>query len=97
MSETIVIKAELRIDKGTRASRRLRRSGKIPGIIYGNNIKEITITVDHRDILVMTEKNNIVDNNIIIVIGDKNERTKIKALQRHPFKSNILHIDFIRN
>lgn len=88
--------AKLRTTKGTGASRRLRKTGEIPAIIYGKGGKALSITLNHNSILHATEKKEFYSAEILININDINEKVKIKALQRHPFKPKILHVDFIR-
>ena len=88
--------AELKSEKGTGASRRLRKEGKVPAIIYGNGTEAISIVLEHDKIFHATENKAFYDTTAIINIDDKAENVKIKALQRHPFKPKILHVDFVR-
>ena len=89
--------AELKTKKGTGVSRRLRKTGIIPAIIYGNDgTKAISITLDHDKLFHATENKQFYTSTIIISLNGKNESVKIKALQRHPFKLKILHVDFFR-
>ena len=88
--------AELKTETGTGASRRLRKAGKVPAIIYGNGSEVMTITLDHDKIFHATEKKAFYSATVSINIDGKAESVKIKALQRHPFKPKILHVDFIR-
>ncbi|WP_395946312.1 50S ribosomal protein L25 [Caedibacter taeniospiralis] len=88
--------AELKTETGTGASRRLRKTGKIPAIIYGNGAEAISISLDHNKIFHALENKDFYSATVSINIGSKTESVKIKALQRHPFKPKILHVDFIR-
>ena len=88
--------AELKTETGTGASRRLRKAGKVPAIIYGNGSKALAITLDHNKILHVTENKAFSTAIVKIDVNGKSESIQIKALQRHPFKPKILHVDFVR-
>lgn len=89
------LQAELKTGKGTGASRRLRKAGRVPAIIYGNGSEVIMITLDHNKILHATENKSFYTATVKININGKSKSVKIKALQRHPFKLKILHVDFV--
>ncbi|WP_117001931.1 MULTISPECIES: 50S ribosomal protein L25 [Cysteiniphilum] len=88
--------AELKTETGTGVSRRLRKAGKVPAIIYGNGSEATSITLDHNKILHATENKAFYTATVTIDINGKTESVKIKALQRHPYKPKILHADFVR-
>ena len=90
------LQATLKTEKGTGASRRLRKSGKVPAIIYGKDGQPISITLEHNKLLHATEDKAFYQAEITIKIDDNSENVTIKALQRHPFKPKILHADFMR-
>lgn len=92
------INAKIRKDTGKGASRRLRIANKFPAIVYGGNNKEISfpIELDH-DVLKNMEVNpEFYSKNITLVIDRKKTEVKVQAIQRHPFKPKLTHIDFIR-
>ncbi|WP_116963033.1 50S ribosomal protein L25 [Fastidiosibacter lacustris] len=88
--------AELKTEKGTGASRRLRKADKIPAIIYGKGAEALLITLEHDKVLHAAKNKAFYDGIVTIHVDGKNENVKIQALQRHPFKPKILHADFIR-
>ena len=90
------INAVAREERGTGASRRLRKAQHIPAIIYGKDKEPASITIEHAPFFHMTEKDGFFDSEITINIGESTETVKITDLQRHPFKEKILHADFIR-
>ena len=90
-----ILKAVLKNKGGTGISRRLRKIGKIPAIIYGKNSKSLQIILDHDKIFHATEYQSFYKKNIVIAINENYKNVKIKALQKHPFKPKILHADFM--
>ncbi len=92
----LTLAAELREDQGKGASRRLRREGKIPAIIYGAGKEPLSIQVEQNIITNMAEKEEFYAHIITIQIGDQTEKVVAKALQRHVFKPQIDHADFLR-
>ncbi|ABF13884.1 50S ribosomal protein L25 [Candidatus Palibaumannia cicadellinicola] len=92
----LTLQAENRKKTGTRASNRLRIAGKLPAILYGGNTQPIAIELDSTKY--MHIKNQIsLDNDLLaLVINGKIFTVKVWAIQHHPFKPQITHIDFIR-
>ncbi|ASG68145.1 50S ribosomal protein L25 [Francisella halioticida] len=91
-----ILKAERRDDLGTGASRRLRRAGKIPAVIYGGDKEAISVVMDHDKVLHSTEDKAFFSSEIILEINGQEEKVIIKALQRHPYKVKLVHADFMR-
>ena len=90
-------KANIKHQGGTSESRRLRRAGKIPTIIYGKGLPPSSITIDHSELMNATGKDSFFESTLVIDIEGRNtEYVKIKSLQRHPYKPKILHADFLR-
>lgn len=90
------LKVEKRDDLGTGASRRLRKAGKIPAIIYGGDKEAVSLLMDHDKLLHATEDKSFFSSEIILDIEGKKEKVLIKALQRHPYKVKLVHADFMR-
>jgi large subunit ribosomal protein L25 len=96
MRQHFKLDANARGDMGRGASRRLRRDGMVPAVIYGAEKPAVSVTIDH-NVLANALANeafytSIVDMNID---GDA-QQVIIKDLQRHPYKPKILHADFLR-
>ena len=90
------INAEPRSDVGKGASRRLRRAGKLPGIVYGTG-KEVTmISLDQNNLGHQLENEAFYSSILTLNIGDESEQVVLKDLQRHPYKRMVLHADFQR-
>ena len=97
MSNDFDLIAELREqEKGTSSSRRLRRSGFVPGIIYGAGKETISLTIDHNQLLRKLNVDNFLSSIISIQINDKKEDVLIKDIQVHPSKQQVMHLDFLR-
>ena len=89
--------AQLKTEKGTGASRRLRRIDQIPAIIYGNDQTAISVTLDHNKLLHAMEHDAFYTQDITIEMEDgTKEIVRAKALQHHAFKPKLLHADFQR-
>lgn len=92
--EILNIKAEQKDYQGKEASRALRKEGKIPCVVYGNNEENITISTNLRDFISLYNKGNIESKLINLDIGKKSLKTLIKEVQLHPVTDLPLHIDF---
>lgn len=90
------INAEPRHDVGKGASRRLRKSGKVPGIIYGAHQEAATICVDQNKLLHQLENEAFYSHILTLNLGAESGKVVLKDLQRHPYKLAILHVDFQR-
>ena len=98
MSESFEVSAESRTEQGKGASRRLRRDGKVPGVIYGAGKDPVSITVDHNELFHHLE-NEAFYSHILKVKVDgkgKGEDAILKDMQRHPSKPIVMHVDFLR-
>ncbi len=97
MSDTITISAEFREDAGKGASRRLRHTGKIPAVLYGGDKDPVALTLVHQEILHNSENEAFYSSILQIEVpGDKKQQAVVRDMQRHPFKQQILHLDFMR-
>jgi large subunit ribosomal protein L25 len=82
--------------QGTGASRRLRNSGKTPGIIYGSNDPALAIELDHNALFHALRKEAFHSSILDLEIGGKAQKVLLRDYQMHPFKPLVLHIDFQR-
>lgn len=96
MSEDFIVHAETRSVQGTGASRRLRRTGKVPAILYGGDAEPVQLSVDHNEMLRHLEHEAFYSHILSIDVDGKTENAVLKDLQRHPSKAQILHADFMR-
>ena len=89
------VNAVARDDQGKGASRRLRREGLVPGIIYGSSEPK-AISVVARDLYRMLLEDGFYSSILNLNLDGKDEPVIIKDLQRHPSKPLVLHADFQR-
>lgn len=94
--EILTITAEARDDLGKGASRRLRHSGKTPGIVYGGSKTPTPIMLDHNDLMHHLEHEAFYSHILTLEMGKKKEQVVLRDLQRHPHKPMILHFDLQR-
>ena len=90
------INAEVRKDQGKGASRRLGVANKFPAIIYGGNEAPIAIELDHDAVMNVQVKPEFYSEVLTIAVDGKEVKVKAQAVQRHPFKPKLFHIDFVR-
>ncbi len=96
MSTDFIVNVEPRADTGKGASRRLRRAGLVPGIIYGAKKEPSMITLNHNELILHLDNEAFYSHILELKVGNKSEKVILKDLQRHPAKPFILHIDFLR-
>lgn len=85
-----------RAKQGTGASRRLRITGRTPGIVYGGTGEPSLIELDHNALFHAIKKEAFHASVLEMEMGGKTEKVLLRDLQMHPFKQLILHIDFQR-
>jgi large subunit ribosomal protein L25 len=95
MSE-FVFKGTLRTDLGKGASRRLRREGVIPAVVYGADKDAVSITLNHNEVLTQFRNDDVYSSIVTVTIDGKAESAILRDVQRHPFKPLITHLDFLR-
>jgi large subunit ribosomal protein L25 len=85
-----------RAKQGTGASRRLRITGRTPGIVYGGTGEPILIELDHNALWHAIKKEAFHASILEMELGGKEQKVLLRDLQMHPFKQQVLHIDFQR-
>jgi large subunit ribosomal protein L25 len=96
MTVAFELTAETRDDRGKGASRRLRRQGQIPAIIYGGGQPPEAITLNHQQVLRQLANEAFYSHLLTIKIGSRAEQAVLRDLHRHPFKPTLLHMDLLR-
>ena len=96
MSDDFDLIAELREDQGKGASRRLRREGKVPAIIYGAGRPPRALAFDQNRVIQQLENESFYSSILNIKVRGKSQAAILKDLQRHPSKPVIMHMDFQR-
>ncbi len=88
--------AATRKAQGTSASRRLRRADKVPGILYGNNLPATPIELEHNPVFYALRKEKFHASILTMELDGKEELVVLRDFQMHPYKAQVLHIDFQR-
>jgi large subunit ribosomal protein L25 len=96
MSTTFELRADPRGKLGKGASRRLRRAGKVPAILYGGGQDPMPLLLDQLDLMNQFKNEAIYSHVLTLNLGDRTEQAVLRDVQRHPFKSTFLHLDFLR-
>ena len=96
MADDFDLIAEFRDDKGKGASRRLRREGRVPAILYGGGRPPRNLAFDHNRVVQQLENESFYSSVLNVKVGDKEQAVILKDLQRHPAKRQILHMDLQR-
>ncbi|PAV02468.1 50S ribosomal protein L25 [Arsenophonus sp. ENCA] len=91
----LTINAEIRKEQGEGASRRLRKDNKLPAIVYGGDQEPVSIELSHDEIINQESKPEFYEV-LTLVVDGKKTKVKVQAVQRHPFKPKLTHIDFLR-
>src|SRR3954467_8714896 len=94
MPDSTKLSLTARAPEGSRSARRLRRSGEVPGVIYGGGGEPSHFSVDARIL-----RNTLAHSGAIldVTVGDgKTAPVLVKDLQRHPVRGEIVHVDFLR-
>lgn len=82
--------------QGTGASRRLRNSGRTPAIVYGGDVEPTSIELDHNALWHAAQKEAFHASVLDMELAGKTEQVMLRAIQYHPFKQLVLHVDFQR-
>ena len=93
---TISFKAENRDLQGSSASRRLRRAGKLPAIIYGGGQDATPILLDHNELFYLLKKEAFHSSLLTVELDGKKHTVVLRDSQWHPYKPQVLHLDFQR-
>jgi len=82
--------------QGTGASRRLRNAGKAPGIVYGGGIAPQNIELDHNALWQAVQKEPFHTSILEMELGGEVTKVVLRDVQYHPYKQQVLHVDFQR-
>ena len=91
-----IVEAEVRTGSGTAASRRARRAGQVPVVVYGGGEDEQYLLVDHNKITHQLEVEAFHSALVQIQLDGDLQRAILRDVQMHPYKAQVLHLDFQR-
>lgn len=92
----IVIKATTREGQGTGASRRLRRAGNVPGVVYGGDKGAVSLEFNHKELFLEFRHEAFHASILTLDLEGKKEQVLLRDYQLHPVRNTIQHIDFQR-
>ena len=90
------ITATSRNVEGKGASRRLRRSGQVPAIVYGAKAEPQNVQLEHNALWLASQNEWFYSSILDLAIDGKVQKVLLRDMQRHPFKQQIMHLDFQR-
>ena len=90
------ITATSRKVEGKGASRRLRHSGQVPAIVYGAKASPENVQIEHNHLWLTSQNEWFYSSILHLSIDGKSQKVLLRDMQRHPFKQQILHLDFQR-
>jgi len=96
MAVEFKLNAQLREQQGKGASRRLRRAGKVPAILYGGDGDPVPIVLSHDELMWNLKHEAFYSQVLSLKLDGRPEKTILRDLQRHPSQSTILHVDLQR-
>ncbi len=92
----LVLNTEEKTTIGSRSSRRLRRDGKVPGVLDGLGQDPEIFSVDYGDLRGALTTDAGLNALIQLSVNGTNQLSILKSLQRHPVKDEVIHVDFVR-
>ena len=92
----LILNTEEKTTIGSRSSRRLRRDGKVPGVLYGLGQDPEIFSVDYGDLRGALNTDAGLNALIQLSVNGTNQLSILKTLQRHPVKDEVIHVDFVR-
>jgi len=93
---SIELNAELRDVKGKGASRRLRHANRVPAIVYGAGKEPQNISLEQKEVQYVLPNEALYSQVLSLNIAGKKEDVLLRDLQHHPYKIDIMHMDFLR-
>lgn len=90
------IQAEAREGSGRAESRRLRRIGRVPAVIYGGGEAPRSVTLEQHGLLHQMEHEAFFTSILTLKVGKDSQPVVVKDVQRHPYRPEVLHLDFQR-
>jgi large subunit ribosomal protein L25 len=88
------LNATVRSERGTGVARKLRQAGQVPAVIYGHGREAQSLVINAREIDKLLTQIAAESTVIEVTVEGRTAQTLIREIQRHPFKKQILHVDF---
>lgn len=95
MSNQAMLEVETRSETGKGAARRLRATGKVPGVVYGHGEDPQAIQADELELAQLIGRISVENTLVELKVGSSKPKTVlIREIQRHPYRPRVLHVDF---
>jgi large subunit ribosomal protein L25 len=92
----IEIAARKREMQGTGPARRMRRMGRVPGVLYGGDKNPVSLELDHKDLYLNLRNEKFHASILTLDLGGAKEQVLLRSVSMHPFRPQVQHIDFQR-
>ena len=96
MSDQLTLSAETRDRAGKGASRHLRRQGRVPAVIYGNNEAPATVHLEEKALMKALHTGHFMNSVVMVTVDGAAVRTLPKDVAFHPVTDRAIHVDFLR-
>lgn len=96
MPDVLTLAAETRERVGKGASRAVRREGRVPAVIYGDDKPPLSISVEEKELVKHIQTGLFLNSTIEVVTGKKRHHTLPRDVQYHPVTDRPIHVDFLR-
>jgi large subunit ribosomal protein L25 len=96
MRITFQVGADTRHDQGKGASRRLRRAGRVPAVLYGGHGEPRNITFNHQQLLTLIDNEKFYSSIISVNVDSESQPAIIRDVQMHPARNSVVHVDLQR-
>ena len=92
----IEISARKREQQGTGPARRMRRMGRVPGVVYGGDKDALTIELDHKDLYLNLKNERFHASILTLDVAGAKEQVLLRSISMHPYRPQVQHVDFQR-
>jgi large subunit ribosomal protein L25 len=96
MNNPFELEAQARTGLGTRESRRMRREGLLPAVMYGVGTQPASLTLKHSEVVRKLENEAFYSHVLTVKVDGQAHKAVLRDLQRHPYKPEVLHMDLQR-
>lgn len=87
---------ERRHDAGKGVARKLRRAGRVPGVLYGSTEPPVLVSMEAQEAFRVFHSISVENTILHLSLDGGSERALVREIQTHPFRPDILHVDFFR-
>lgn len=95
---TTTLNAAKREGTGKGVARKLRQAGRVPAVLYGKDMEAVHLTVDAKEALHLFQHISVENTIVALAVEGEKEphQTLVREIQAHPFKNELIHVDFLR-